>query len=265
MSHTIGGEVNVFANAEVLRAPPTLPGAVDDIAFVNESTVVDDAEAEKIMQALQIQADRDFKPIWGQSTKLTYIQKGCKNPKNMAWLALMDDSDQAGALGYHDLTNDGLPLGKIFARTDLQYGESVSVTASHELLEMLADPYISYTMLTGQGSQTIGYAWEVCDACEDQQFAYDINGIRVSDFVYPAWFQPWRKEGSTKFDHLSKITRPLQLIDGGYIGVWTPTSGWQQMNANKVPFHKMRPKVGQRRERRRTPIAEWAISQSETE
>src|SRR5580765_2166675 len=100
MSHTIGGEVNVFANAEVLRAPPTLPGAVDDIAFVNESTVVDDAEAEKIMQALQIQADRDFKPIWGQSTKLTYIQKGCKNPKNMAWLALMDDSDQAGALGY---------------------------------------------------------------------------------------------------------------------------------------------------------------------
>ena len=261
----IGGTATVFANAEVIKAAPTLPGAVDDIAFINESTVVSDDDARKMMEALQIQADRDFKPIWGQSTQLTYIQKGCKNPKNMAWLALMDDTDQAGALGYHDLTNEGLPLGKVFAKTDMQYGEEVSVTASHELLEMLADPYISYTMLTGQGATVIGYAWEVCDACEDSRFAYEINGIKVSDFVYPAWFQVWRKEGSTKFDHMSKITKPLQLIEGGYIGVWTPATGWQQMNAQNVPFHKLRPKVGQRRERRRTPIAEWATSQSEVE
>jgi len=49
---------------------------------------------------------------------------------------ILDDSDQAGALGYHDLTSDGLPIGKVFAASDLKAGTSWTVTASHELLEM---------------------------------------------------------------------------------------------------------------------------------
>ena len=55
----------------------------------------------------------------------------------------MDDSDQAGALGYHDLTSAGLPMGKVFARTDLQNNLSWTVTVSHELLEILGDPMIN--------------------------------------------------------------------------------------------------------------------------
>jgi len=42
--------------------------------------------------------------------------------------------------GHHDLTPDGLPVGKSFAGTDKHFGHSWTVTASHELLEMLADP-----------------------------------------------------------------------------------------------------------------------------
>jgi hypothetical protein len=30
------------------------------------------------------------------------------------WLVFLDNSDQAGALAYHDLTNEGLPLSKVF-------------------------------------------------------------------------------------------------------------------------------------------------------
>ena len=32
-------------------------------------------------------------------------------------MLVLDTSDQAGALGYHDVTPQGLPLGKVFAKT----------------------------------------------------------------------------------------------------------------------------------------------------
>jgi hypothetical protein len=259
--HLIRGASILTAEAEVIRAAPTLPGSTDKVAIINESTVVQDADAQKWMAAVQFQADHHFRPAWGPTCRMSFYGKGQKPDPNMAWLAILDDSDQAGALGYHDLTDNGLPLGKVFAKTDLQYNEVISVTLSHELLELLADPYISYTMLTeGPAHTVMGYAWEVCDACEDDQFAYTIDGVEVSDFVYPAWFQPWRAPGSTRFDHCQKINQPFQLLPGGYIGVWTPQTGWTQLNADKVPTHKLRPKVGQRRERRATPLASWRLS-----
>ena len=116
------------------------------------------------------------------------IPQGTPAPAGTWWLVILDDSDQAGALGYHDLTPDGLPIGKIFAASDLKAGDSWSVTASHELLEMLADPNINLTVFV-QDADTTGtlYAYEVCDACEDDSFGYKINSnVLVSDFVYPA-------------------------------------------------------------------------------
>jgi len=59
---------------------------------------------------------------------------------------------QPGALAYHDLTPDGLPVSKVFVRTTLKDGELVSVSASHELVEMLVDPGINL-MTTGPDSQ----------------------------------------------------------------------------------------------------------------
>ena len=57
---------------------------------------------------------------------------------------MTDNPDQAGALGYHEITSQGTPLGKVFAKLDLQSGASWTVTLSHELLEMLADPWINW-------------------------------------------------------------------------------------------------------------------------
>src|ERR1700735_4567820 len=55
------------------------------------------------------------------------------------WLVLFNDSDQANALGCHDLTTGGLSIGKVFAASELKAGTSWTVTARHELLEMLGD------------------------------------------------------------------------------------------------------------------------------
>ena len=59
-------------------------------------------------------------------------------------IIITDNPDQAGALGYHELTSAGAPLGKVFAKLDLDSGTSWTVTLSHELLEMLADPWINW-------------------------------------------------------------------------------------------------------------------------
>ena len=246
---------------------PQLPhaqAATTQISVINESTVLTDAEITPVVMALQQQVSNDFRPIWGLDAELKIIPQGTPVPPGRWWLVILDDSDQAGALGYHDLTPDGLPLGKIFAASDLKAGDSWSVTASHELLEMLADPNINLTVFV-QDADTTGtlYAYEVCDACEDDSFGYKINNVLVSDFVYPAWFENFREEGSTQFDKMNQIKDPLALLAGGYIGIFSVTdgTGWQQQTAEKIPLNlRHRAHVGSRRERRAVSRTQWLTS-----
>jgi hypothetical protein len=247
---------------------PTIPLAqqTTQISVINESTVLTDAEVQPAVAALQQQVSGDFRPIWGLDAQLTFIPQGSQAPANTWQLVVLDDSDQADALGYHDLTADGLPIGKVFADSDLKAGTSWTVTASHELLEMLADPNINLTVFS-QNADTSGilYAYEVCDACEDDSFSYQINGIDVSDFVYPSWFEDFRTQGSAQFDFRNQIQSPFQLLTGGYIGLFNVTagSGWQQKTAEKTPKNlKSRGHVGSRRERRAVPRTQWLRSLS---
>lgn len=234
----------------IVAAPPIVFLATTDvlvpalgptIAITNLTTVLTDAEIATAIAALQIQINRDFAPAWNVSATLVAVAKG-KAPPIGAWVMnLMDISDQAGALGYHDLTADGLPLGKVFVKDDLKFGLSWTVTLSHEILESLGDPYIQNAVFI-QKTNTTGtlYALEVCDPCEDDSIGYLINGVQVSDFVYPTWFEVFRRANSTKFDHMGILTAPLQLAKGGYIGTFVvapnSTSGWTQRLAETGPI-----------------------------
>jgi hypothetical protein len=246
------------------------------ISVNNASTVLTDDQVRTVVPALQTQVSRDFFPVWGVDADLDFVPKGQQPPTGNWWLVVLDDSDQAGALGYHDMTPEGLPLGKVFAGSDKQFGAQWTVTASHELLEMLGDPAINLTALTmtgfDVGQNVVGrlYAYEVCDACEADQDGYDINGVLVSDFVYPAWFESFRQTGSTQFDFQLRITDPFQLLPGGYISVYDMTSGtgWQQIS-RPLPQRRgallppQRAPIGSRRERRRTPRNQWLKSSAD--
>jgi len=243
---------------------PNAQVTTTQISVINESTVLTDADVTPVVSALQQQVTNDFRPAWGTDAELTMIPQGTPAPAGTWWLVILDDSDQAGALGYHDLTPDGLPIGKVFAASDLKAGTSWTVTASHELLEMLADPNINLTVFV-QDANTTGtlYAYEVCDACEDDSLGYQINNILVSDFVYPAWFENFRAQGSTQFDRMNKIQNPLELLAGGYIGVFSVTdgTGWQQKTAERIPVNlRFRGHVGSRRERRSVSRNQWLTS-----
>jgi hypothetical protein len=209
------------------------------IAVVNESTVLTDVDVANYVVAQQYQVSYHFKPHWGPTAVMTEVAAGSV-PASSWQLVFLDDSDQAGALGYHDLTSSGLPLGKVFAKTDLQNGYKWSITASHECLEMLGDPWVDAAVQVGK--QTF-YALEVCDACEADSLGYETHGVWVSDFVLPPWFSG--EPGP--YDYKGHISSARQLLPGGYIGEWTPSTGWTQKTADTAAPASRRLELRQRK------------------
>lgn len=207
-----------------------------NIAVINESTTVTDIIVKDVIDACQVQLDRDYFPIWNQSATLAFFSKTQTVPADHWVIVILDNSDAAGALGYHDLSQSGMPMAKVFAGDDIKYGLAWSVTFSHELLEMLGDPDINQTVFiqTQTGGQI--FAFENCDACEDDRFSYNINGVKVSDFVTPNWFNVYATAGS-KFDFCGHVTQPFEILSGGYIGMFdisNPNQGWTQIQAQNV-------------------------------
>jgi hypothetical protein len=99
---------------------PQIPNAqlaTTQISVINESTVLTDTDVTPVVIALQQQVTNDFRPIWGTDAELKMIPQGTPAPAGTWQLVILDDSDQAGALGYHDLTPDGLPLKRKGTRT----------------------------------------------------------------------------------------------------------------------------------------------------
>jgi hypothetical protein len=198
-------------------------GQVPTVTCVNRATVDLGVDFAKLVQALQVFVDQHFAPFWGTPCKV--VRASGDVPAGNWGLVFTDNADVANALGYHDLTQDGFPLSHVFVQTTIEDGEEVSVTASHELAEMLVDPGIQMGAI---GPDDVWYAYETADAVERETFA--INGINMTDFVYPAWFEAFRKARSTKFDHLQKCNQPFQLLKGGYMpvfskGEWTQIFG----------------------------------------
>jgi hypothetical protein len=232
-----------------------------DIAIINESTVATDGEVAAAVGAIGVQIARDYAPAYGVGASLHFYAKGNKGlPAGMWWLAVLDNSDQANALGYHDLTSAGLPLGKVFAVADRQAGDSLSVTVSHEVLEMLGDPFINLTAQMGDGKF---YAFEMCDAVEADGLGYAIDGVEVSDFVLPAYFQG--AITGAKFDFGGHLTGACpQIAAQGYLSVYDPVTGrWSQIMARDASVAtqlKARPPPGSRRHRRTIPLSQRILS-----
>jgi hypothetical protein len=88
----------------------------------------------------------DFRPAWGVDAELAFVATGDEPSAEPWWLTILDDSGQAGALGCHNPHPTDCRSEKIFAGTDLKCGSNWTVTAGHELLEMLADPNINLTV-----------------------------------------------------------------------------------------------------------------------
>src|SRR6266446_4233978 len=118
-------------------------GGVPTIACFNKASTPLGVDLDALIAAMQAFVDQYVMPVWGTPAKLVKSKGYVKG----AWaVVFLDNADQPGALAYHDLTPDGMPQSKVFVKTTLDNHDLVSVSASHELVEMP-------TRLPGHGYQ----------------------------------------------------------------------------------------------------------------
>jgi hypothetical protein len=201
-------------------------GLKPTISCFNKAVMPLGVNFDGLIAAMQAYVDKHVAPVWGTPAKLTKTTGFVPNTWAMVFL---DIADAPGALAYHDLTPDGLPLSKVFVKTTIDAGELVSVSASHELIEMLVDPAINL-MTTGPDPKAT-YAYESADPVE--ALSFNVDGIPMSDFIYPSYFEIFRKANSVPFDHLNKVTKPFQILAGGYQIVFK-NGKWTQIFASEV-------------------------------
>jgi hypothetical protein len=132
-------------------------------------------------------------------------------------LVVKDNSDTPGVLGWHTEDPSVHIYGYVFAGPILDNGGnaltntlSVSSVLSHEVLETFVDETCNLWADDHNGST---YALEVGDPVEST--SYMVNGVSVSNFVLPAWFDP-NAAPTEKFDWLGQVKAPFTIQKNGY-------------------------------------------------
>ncbi len=221
------------------------------IQVVNQSTVVPEVEFQECLEACHFQLLQHFTPAWGGLA--AYLDGFSADPATPIAPAdetiyILDNANIADALGYHTLTQSDVPVGFAFAETSAQYNSPWQVTFSHELLEQIADPFVATTVLAPFFGRPAALAYEVCDPCEAD--SYLIDGVPVSNFVLPSWFQPAAGVARGQFDHMGRISSPLAMSRNGYIAFTRNLKTWQQQLGSHVPAHRPTPTPFTRQHRR---------------
>ena len=184
--------------------------------------------------ALNLQVTRDLPQFWPVTATVMYLPDPKKIPTGV-WPVQLVKTLPPDEGGFHS-DKHKQPFSKVIATKS---DPSWTVDASHEILEMLVDPYgnrmqssVAIEIVGGKikdGTGQYGYLVEACDPCEDNKYAYTINGVAVSDFITPRFYDPLVTPG-TRYSFTGAIKGPRQILPGGYISwVNIEIDEWQQL------------------------------------
>jgi hypothetical protein len=183
------------------------------IAVVNASSE-SDADVSAWAMACKKQADLHISAYWAYTVDVDFVAKGQTIPEADFYCGILNNSDQAGTLGWHDYVQ-GKPVIKIFCAEARKYNIPPSSVISHEFAETIGDEDCSTTVRGfDEAGKPCMYFRENADPVEDDQFGYQIDGVVVSDFITPQWFV---KDGSQPLDYMKKCSKPYQILQGGYM------------------------------------------------
>jgi len=205
------------------------------IALISKTPKLSFAELSKVATALTIQVRRHVAPIWNVSATVEAVEK---NAPPGYWPIFILPKLPPTEGGFHQ-TEHHQPYAEI------EYGDAWSLSASHELIEMLVDPSanrlvagpelkVSGNTIVENPGRRVEYLVEACDPCEDQKFAYLIEDVIVSDFFTPHYHDPV-KSGGTKYSFTGALSEPRQVLPGGYISWFDPAAKkiWQMQYFGK--------------------------------
>jgi hypothetical protein len=201
------------------------------ISLVNFSEV-SDADVQYVIRAINRQISQDFEPYWSMGARLRLegragVQPMPQSPAELrgdAIIYLWDRIDVAGVLGYHAENNQGIPYSFVLMELSAQLGEPWSVTLSHEALEVIGDANVNQFAAgphpdPNERGRMVFHWYEMCDAVQAE--SYDVDGIRVSDFVLPLYFTIGEQPGARN-DFLGTSLQSFGVNPGGYVGFFDP-------------------------------------------
>jgi hypothetical protein len=194
------------------------------VALVSETENTSSSEVSRVSAALQKQAIRDLGPIWEVQSTVDVFARLEDIPVGYWPIIIRDDINTPGAAGIHE-DDDGQPFALV------QSSDGWSLTASHELVEMLVDPFgkrITAGKSPKPNQGRVEFLVEPCDPSEAAAFAYVIDGVIVSDFYTPKYFSSVQNPAD-RYSHTGAIKKPRQVLKGGYLSWHDPiTDHWFQ-------------------------------------
>jgi hypothetical protein len=208
--------------------------SIIQIGLVDTTGELDPDLVEAAAAAINLQVMRDLPQFWNVQATVRYLAKATKLPAGV-WPVRLVKTLPPGEGGFH-LDRHNQPYAKVIATPD---DDSWTIDASHETIEMLIDP-AGNRMQSSKAIEIVGgkiqdgtgqfdYLVEGCDPCEANNYGYTINGVVVSDFITPRFYDPVVTQG-TRYSFTGAVTAPRQILPGGYISfVNLETDEWQQI------------------------------------
>lgn len=208
------------------------------IAVQNLSTLVSDQDSYTMAVLCDRQARRHFAPAWEVQPSTVIFLRQPSLLHYDAIIGILDNADQAGDLGWHTEGPDASVYGRVFAEPVLANGGnaltdklSVCSVLSHEVLETIGDSACNGWAQRADGTLV---AREVGDPVESDSYLMTVQTEEgteasgtVSDFVFPAWFDPDAAAGP--YDQMDVLSSPFEVRADGYVIVMTGgtvTSQW---------------------------------------
>lgn len=203
-------------------------GLVDTTGEINTELV------QSVAAALNMQVTRDVPQFWPVQATVLYLPNAKKIPAGV-WPVKLVRSLPPGEGGFH-LDKHNQPYAEVIATPG---DDSWSIDASHETIEMLVDPSGNRMQSSiaieiegntiEDGTGQFNYLVEACDPCEANNYGYEIQGVAVSDFITPHFYDPVTTSG-TRYSFTGALTKPRQILPGGYISFVNQESDeWQQI------------------------------------
>lgn len=219
------------------------------IAVLNHSTLVSNDDVATMTRAIADQVKLDAAPLWDRiPAAVIYFKDPSGVPPHAHVITVVDtiEDQPPGVLGYHTEDKGGRLWGIVAAKPELDAhakvltGDwSVSSVLSHEVLELFIDPNCNLWATNDNGRV---YSFEVCDPVEAPTYAVD--GVSVSNFVTPAWFDPLAvQKKKTRFDKLGLLSRSFSILKGGY-AVYAAEGKPQQVFGDEFPSWRREMKSG---------------------
>jgi hypothetical protein len=208
---------------------------VIQVGLTDRTREIDPRLVQEAAAALNIQVLDDLAQYWDVKATVRYLPDPMVIPAEV-WPVYLVGELPEKLWGVH-LDKKQKPYALV---ETVSGSNDWTIEASHEIIEMLVDPSgnrlrtsfaieITPDKKIRDTSGQFNYLVEACDPCQGSRYAYSVQGIAVSDFITPHFYDPELTSG-TRYSFGDHIPEPRRVLPGGYISFVDPQiEQWQQI------------------------------------